>query len=93
MRGLPPKTAIKPDTGVLKASEGSDENASRWFDMIQITREFPSSPFMDLSGAILISVTAMFLEQRRNTEVDMTDSRSLDLKYVSKLLQAADSYS
>lgn len=34
----------------------------------------------------------MFLEQRRNAEFDMNDSRSLDLKYASKLLQAADSY-
>lgn len=92
MRSLPPKTAIKPDTGVLKASEGSDDNATRWFDMIQITREFPRCLLIDQCSALLISVAAMFLEQRRNAEFDMNDSRSLDLKYASKLLQAADSY-
>ncbi|KAJ5160354.1 uncharacterized protein N7482_007358 [Penicillium canariense] len=37
MRSLPPKTTIRPDSGTLKAIEGSDENAVRWFDMIQIT--------------------------------------------------------
>lgn len=37
MRGLPPKTSPRPDNGVLKAIEGSDENAIRWFDTIKIT--------------------------------------------------------
>jgi hypothetical protein len=39
MRGLPPKTAIRPDTGILRAADGSDENAMRWFDMINLTRK------------------------------------------------------
>lgn len=39
MRSLPPKASPRPDSGILKAVEGSDENAARWFDMIQITRE------------------------------------------------------
>lgn len=39
MRGLPPKTTVRPDTGTLKAVDGSDENAIRWFDTIQITRK------------------------------------------------------
>lgn len=40
MRSLPPKTAVNPETGILKAIEGSDENAARWFDMIQVTRMY-----------------------------------------------------
>lgn len=39
MRGLPPKTAIRPDTGILRAADGSDENAMRWFDSVNITRK------------------------------------------------------
>lgn len=38
MRSLPPKTTVRPDNGTLKAVEGSDENAMRWFDMIQVSR-------------------------------------------------------
>jgi hypothetical protein len=38
MRSLPPKAAPGAD-GILKAMEGSDENAARWFDMIKITRK------------------------------------------------------
>lgn len=38
MRSLPPKTTVRPDNGTLKAVEGSDENAIRWFDMIQVSR-------------------------------------------------------
>ncbi|KAJ5946500.1 hypothetical protein N7454_003339 [Penicillium verhagenii] len=37
MRSLPPKTTVRPESGYLKAAEGSDENAVRWFDMIQIS--------------------------------------------------------
>ncbi|KAL6239822.1 hypothetical protein BDW75DRAFT_197477 [Aspergillus navahoensis] len=37
MRSLPPKASPLPDSGILKAVEGSDENAIRWFDMIKIT--------------------------------------------------------
>ncbi|KAL4976793.1 hypothetical protein BDW66DRAFT_134307 [Aspergillus desertorum] len=37
MRSLPPKANPLPDSGVLKAVDGSDENAIRWFDMIKIT--------------------------------------------------------
>ncbi|KAJ5315822.1 hypothetical protein N7476_006129 [Penicillium atrosanguineum] len=37
MRSLPPKTTVRPDNGTLKAVDGSDENAVRWFDMIQIS--------------------------------------------------------
>ncbi|RHZ65558.1 hypothetical protein CDV55_104265 [Aspergillus turcosus] len=39
MRSLPPKAAPGPD-GILKAMDGSDENAARWFDMIKITPLF-----------------------------------------------------
>ena len=40
MRSLPPKTTVRPDNGTLKATEGSDDNAMRWFDMIQVSRMF-----------------------------------------------------
>ncbi|KAJ5091855.1 hypothetical protein NUU61_006725 [Penicillium alfredii] len=40
MRYVPPKTTVRPDTGTLKAADGSDENAQRWFDMIQISPYF-----------------------------------------------------
>lgn len=39
MRSLPPKASPRPDTGILKAIDGSDENAARWFDTIQVTRK------------------------------------------------------
>lgn len=37
MRYVPPKTVVRPDNGTLKGVDGSDENAIRWFDMIQVT--------------------------------------------------------
>ncbi|EPS32224.1 hypothetical protein PDE_07184 [Penicillium oxalicum 114-2] len=37
MRSIPPKSVMRPDTSVLKAVDGSDEAAVRWFDMIQVT--------------------------------------------------------
>ena len=39
MRSLPPKATPLQDGGILKAVDGSDENAIRWFDMIKITRK------------------------------------------------------
>jgi hypothetical protein len=39
MRHIPPKATFRPDNGVLKAVDGSDEHAVRWFDMIQLTRK------------------------------------------------------
>ncbi|PCH00673.1 Hypothetical protein PENO1_047070 [Penicillium occitanis (nom. inval.)] len=66
MRGLPPKTTINAETGLLKAVENSDPNAILWFDTIHI------SP--------------LYLEQRQLAQFDPTDSRSLDLKFASKIL-------
>lgn len=40
MRSLPPKATPRPDTGYLKAVDGSDENAARWFEMVQVSRKF-----------------------------------------------------
>ncbi|PKY07578.1 hypothetical protein P168DRAFT_231404 [Aspergillus campestris IBT 28561] len=40
MRSLPPKATPRPDTGVLKAVDLSDENAARWFDMIKVTPQY-----------------------------------------------------
>jgi hypothetical protein len=39
MRHIPPKATFRPDNGILKAVDGSDEHVVRWFDMIQITRK------------------------------------------------------
>lgn len=41
MRSLPPKATPRPEDGVLKAVDGSDENAARWFDMIKVTCTSP----------------------------------------------------
>ena len=51
MRHIPPKATFRPDNGILKAVDGSDEHAVRWFDMIQITRK--STP--DLIYAIFLT--------------------------------------
>ncbi|KAJ5926632.1 hypothetical protein N7516_008405 [Penicillium verrucosum] len=40
MRHIPPKATFRPDNGILKAVDGSDEHAVRWFDMIQLTPYF-----------------------------------------------------
>ncbi|KAJ5135807.1 uncharacterized protein N7515_005085 [Penicillium bovifimosum] len=40
MRHIPPKATFRPDNGILKAVDGSDEHAIRWFDMIQLTPYF-----------------------------------------------------
>ncbi|KAL4874819.1 hypothetical protein BJY04DRAFT_203121 [Aspergillus karnatakaensis] len=40
MRSLPPKATPLPDSGILKAVDGSDENAIRWFEMIKISPLF-----------------------------------------------------
>lgn len=48
MRSLPPKTTVRPDNGTLKAVDGSDENAMRWFDMIQVSRTLLLPSDMDM---------------------------------------------
>ncbi|KAL4796371.1 hypothetical protein BDV19DRAFT_80532 [Aspergillus venezuelensis] len=40
MRSLPPKATPQPDSGILKAVDGSDENAIRWFEIIKISPLF-----------------------------------------------------
>lgn len=40
MRGLPPKTSPRPDNGILRAVEGSEEAACNWFETIGITSEY-----------------------------------------------------
>ncbi|KAI9928802.1 hypothetical protein ASPWEDRAFT_168775 [Aspergillus wentii DTO 134E9] len=40
MRSLPPKANPRPENGILKAVEGSDENAARWFELIKVTPHF-----------------------------------------------------
>lgn len=45
MRGLPPKTTINAETGLLKAVENSDPNAILWFDTIQISRKLINGRF------------------------------------------------
>lgn len=85
MRSLPPKTTVRADNGILKAVEGGDENATRWFDLIQVSRTFVPLLF---SPVMLTLVAAVyFLEERQNAIFDPSDSRSLDLRYGAKLLQ------
>ena len=48
MRSLPPKAIAQPDSGVLKAVDGSDENAVRWFESIQVTRKVPDPSCMEV---------------------------------------------
>ncbi|OJJ49683.1 hypothetical protein ASPZODRAFT_128185 [Penicilliopsis zonata CBS 506.65] len=40
MRSLPPKATPSLENGILKAIEGSDENATQWFETIKITPQF-----------------------------------------------------
>lgn len=42
MRGLPPKTVVSLETGLLKAAENSDPNAIHWFESIQLERKSTS---------------------------------------------------
>lgn len=88
MRSLPPKATPRPDTGILKAVEGSDENAARWFDMIQVYRKYPF--VRGLSG--ITDNIALYLEQRQSAVFDPHDSRSLDLRYGAKLLPPTNIY-
>lgn len=65
MRSLPPKTTVRPDNGTLKAAEGSDEDAIRWFDMIQISRMFVPTPVDGASTDFTHSVLSRRTCQRR----------------------------
>ena len=40
MRNLPPKTSPRPDNGVLNTVEGSDIDATKWFETINIRQSF-----------------------------------------------------
>lgn len=91
MRGLPPKTTPRPENGILKAIDGSDENAIRWFDTIKVTRKFHCLITLSWKPH-LTSVIAQFLEQRQSAEFDPNDSRSLELKYGARLLMPANAY-
>jgi len=37
MRGLPTKTAPRPDNGVLKPVENNHDIANKWYDAVQLT--------------------------------------------------------
>lgn len=89
MRSLPPKATPRPDTGILKAVDGSDENAARWFDSIKITCK---NSLSIVHKHILMASLALFLEQRQATVFDPADSRSLDLRYGAKLLPPSNVY-
>lgn len=87
MRSLPPKASPRPDSGILKAVEGSDENAIRWFDLIRVSRK-------SIQGTIETNLTSLadFLEQRQAAAYDPNDSRSFDFRYGAKLLPPANIY-
>jgi len=88
MRSLPPKTTVRPENGTLKAVDGSDENAMRWFDMIQVSRTYQHLPRLSTSTNNSI---AYYLEERTNAMFDPSDSRSLDLRHSAALLLPANS--
>lgn len=43
MRNVMPKTVVQPDTGIIRAADGSHPDAIRFFDMVQVTRMCPTS--------------------------------------------------
>lgn len=90
MRSLPPKTTVRPDNGTLKAVDGSDENAMRWFDMIQISRAYQHPPYPPSVNHTDKSA-AYYLEERANAVFDPSDSRSLDLRHSAALLLPGNS--
>ena len=59
MRSLPPKTTVRPDNGTLKAVDGSDENAMRWFDMIQVSRMYFVCSSNQTLSFFLLTLTAL----------------------------------
>ena len=93
MRSLPPKATPRADNGILKAVDGSDMNAARWFDMIKVSREFTIHPVSQPQNFPLTGdTTALYLEQRQAAVFDPNDSRSLDLRYGAKLLPPTNVY-
>jgi hypothetical protein len=68
MRHIPPKATFRPDNGVLKAVEGSDEHAVRWFDMIQLTRKLQLNCYnfhVSLTNILLFSLLHRRAQERR----------------------------
>lgn len=86
MRNIPPKTETGPDDGFLHPVNKSHEAASRWFDMIQLTSEPPSYPSFHFQVIVNVRFSDDHLEERRSANFDPMDSRSLELKFCSKLL-------
>jgi len=96
MRGLPPKTQASPEDGILAAVEGSDEAAIRWFDTIKVSSKSPPDPPLDRlsklsrpsteKSAELTADTDKQLAERQTADFNPQDSRSLELKFCSKLL-------
>lgn len=87
MRHIPPKATFRPDNGVLKAVDGSDEHAVRWFDMIQLTRTSHHIAHFRGSLTNILFYTAYFIEERKNAVFDPSDSRSLDCHHSANLLE------
>lgn len=42
MRNVVPKTVVQPETGIIRAADGSHPDAVRFFDMVQVTRKYPT---------------------------------------------------
>ena len=97
MRGLPPKTHARPEDGILASD--SDETAREYFDRIRLsgkrlsiarnTHICTTKPEGPMPNQVLICSAANLgktLEERQFAEFDPEDSRSLELKFCSKLL-------
>lgn len=69
MRSLPPKATPRPDTGFLKAVDGSDENAVRWFEMVQVSRKLP---FPHLSQCMLTFQPSILNNDKLPCSIQMT---------------------
>jgi hypothetical protein len=92
MRGLPGKTAPRPDNGVLMPVESNHDNATNWYEKVQLTSKL--KPLCVFSSVVLTSTLsiAAHLEQRSAADFNPIDSRSLDLKYGAKLLLPTTCY-
>ena len=87
MRNIPPKTQTGPDDGLLHPMDRSHEAASRWFDLLHLTSELlPVHPFWCDKAIVNTQFSDNQLGERRSANFDPMDSRSLELKFCSKLL-------
>lgn len=70
MRSLGPKSTPNPDSGILRAKEGSEPSVITWFDSIKITRKLqaPSPWKHSFSDLLLQPNVLMNVRQRYSTQ-------------------------